>query len=138
MSIIALNYKKISAEKQGVLKNVSINTTPKIINAKKTKLSGLGADVDILTVDFEFSSTFEPKAGGIDIEGSLVCRIADPEGAAKMWEKEKKLPETVHIEVVNYLFSKVGILALQLSDIMQMPPVIGMPRINEPVKDKKS
>ncbi len=137
MPVIALSYKKIAAEKEGVMSNVSINTVPKIVNVKKTKLSGLGSDVDILTVDFEFASAFEPKAGKINIEGSIVCRTEDPEKAAKMWETKKTLPETLNVEIINYIFSKVGILALQLSDIMQMPPVIGMPKIEKAKKKDK-
>lgn len=137
MPIIALSYKKIAAEKEGVMSNVSINTVPKIVDVKKTKLSGLGSDVDILTVDFEFASAFEPKAGKINIEGSIVCRTEDPENAAKVWAAKKTLPEKLNIEIINYIFAKVGILALQLSDIMQMPPVIGMPKIEEAKKKDK-
>lgn len=132
MPIIGLNYKKIHAEKADALTRVDISTTPKVIDVKKVKVSGLGQDIDVLSVDFEFLSKFEPKAGEISIQGTLMYRTDDAENAVKMWKKDKKLPIEMNVEIINYIFSKIGVFALLISDALGMPPVIGLPKLKAP------
>lgn len=137
MPVIGLDYRKIHAEKDAVLPKVNISTSPRIIDIKKTKLTGFGSDFDVLSVDFEFSSKFEPKAGDLSIEGTIIYKADDADSIMKLWKKEKKLPANANSEIVNYIFSKVGIFALQISDALQMPPVIGMPRIKSADEPEK-
>ena len=130
MTIIGLNYKKISAEKNGSgRENMKINTGPEIVDIRKTKLQGFENDIDVLSVDFRFNSATEPDVARINIEGTIIYKADKPEDILKSWNKDKTMPSSAHIEIVNYLFKKVGILALQLSDTLQLPPVISMPKL---------
>jgi hypothetical protein len=45
------------------------------------------------------------------------------------WEKNKRLPETVSLEVLNYLFRHCLLKASNLADDLQLPPPMPMPRI---------
>lgn len=130
MAIIGLNYKKITAEKNGSgRENMKINTGPEIVDIRKTKLQGFENDMDVLSVDFRFKSATEPDVAKINIEGTIIYKADNPEDILKSWNKDKTMPSFAHIEIVNYLFKKVGILALQLSDTLQLPPVISMPKL---------
>ncbi|MFH1432678.1 MAG: hypothetical protein ABIG84_05665 [archaeon] len=138
MPIIGLNYRKINAEKKGAtINNMKINTGPEITGIKKSKLQGLDNDIEMLSVDFRFKSDIEPKIGSINIEGTIVYKTDKTEEIMTLWNKNKSLPEYAHIELINYIFKKVGILALQLSDILQFPPVISMPKLEAAKPAKK-
>jgi len=130
MAIIGLNYKKIIAEKSGSgRENMKINTGPEIVDIRKTKLQGFENDMDVLSVDFRFNSVTDPDVARINIEGTIIYKADKPEDILKSWKNGKTMPSFAHIEIVNYLFKKVGILALQLSDTLQLPPVISMPKV---------
>ena len=140
MAIIGLNYKKIIAEKSGSVKdNMKINTGPEISDVRKTKLQGFESEMDVLSVDFRFKSTVEPQIALINIEGTIIYKSDNPQEILKSWTANKTLPQGAHVEIVNYLFKKVGILALELSDTLQLPPVISMPKIEiaKPASDAK-
>ncbi len=137
MPIIGLNYKKISAERKSATKpNMKINTGPEITSIKKSKLQGLDNEIDVLTVGFKFKSEIEPQIAAIEIEGSIVYKTDKTDEILKLWDKNKEVPSYAHIELINHIFKKTGILALQISDIMQLPPVISMPKL-EPAKPAK-
>jgi len=137
MPIIGLNYKKISAERKSAAKtNMKINTGPEITSIKKSKLQGFDNDIDVLTVGFKFKSDIEPEVATIEIEGTMVYKTDKADEILKSWDKNKEMPSYAHMELINHIFKKTGILALQLSDIMQLPPVISMPKL-EPTKPAK-
>ncbi len=130
MAIVGMNYTKIQAErKTGVMGKTEIKTTPKILDVVKAPLTGLGNKIDVLNIKFEFESIVEPEKGNINIEGAIIYRTDKIKEILKQWKKDETLPAEVHVEVINYLFMKVTVLALQLSDALQMPPVVGMPRV---------
>jgi hypothetical protein len=47
----------------------------------------------------------------------------------KNWEKNKKLPKEVEIEVKNFLFRKCLTIGVNLSENMQLPPPLIFPRV---------
>lgn len=131
MPVIGLNYTKITAERKGMANNIEINTTPKITDIKKTQLKGLGKDVDVLTIGFVFKSTFEPKVGEISVEGHVIYKTDRIKEILKTWKAKKELPMDEHIEIINHLFRKVSIQALNLADAMQLPPVVNFPKVGK-------
>lgn len=144
MAILGLNYTKITAERTGSSANTEINTMPRIVEIKETKIEGIGSGLDVLAMDFVFESTFKPKVGVLNLSGVLLYRPSDSkhrEEIMKFWKKEKQLPPIIQMEVINHLFRKVALQALHLADLMQLPPIINMPRIRveptEEIKEKK-
>lgn len=130
MPIIGMTYTKINGErKKGPKGSVKVNTAPNITDVKKTEITGLGKKVDALTVKFSLNSSFEPDIGIINIEGEILYKVDNVTKIINFWKKNKKLPQENQIEILNHIFRKVGIQALQLSDILQLPPTLNMPRI---------
>lgn len=138
MPIIGLNYRKINAErKNAAINNMKINTGPEITNIKKSRLQGFNNEIDVISVDFRFKSEIEPKVATIEIDGTIVYKTDKTEEILKSWNKNKTVPSYAHIELMNHIFKKTGILALQLSDILQLPPVISMPKLEPATPAKK-
>lgn len=129
MPIIGLNYTKIEAERKGSVANTEINTTPKILDVKESKVQGFGKDLDVLLIDFQFWSEFKPDMGSINILGTLIYQSGKAKDILKTWKKDRKLPDEEQVEVVNHVFRKVSLEALHLADILQLPPVINLPKL---------
>lgn len=134
MPIIGLNYTKITVERKASKDwhVEKINTAPKITNVEKSEITGLGSDIGILLVHFAFETTYEPTAGNVTLEGSVIYKAASEKAEKELlttWKKKKTLPADVNAEVVNHLFRKVPVLSIQLADAVQLPPPFGAPRI---------
>ncbi len=137
MPIIGMNINKISAErKESALlgKGLEIKTQPQITDVKETKIEGLAKEsIDILSINFTMSSTFNPDAGSILIEGIILYKSDKKDAILKEWNKAKALPSEDGVIVLNHIFNKVSIIGLYLADLLSLPPIISLPRV-EPKK----
>src|SRR3989344_4878406 len=132
MAILGLNYTKISAERTGNSPHTEINTVPRVTEVKESKIEGLGSALEVLAMDFIFESIFKPKVGHLSLEGVMLYKPKDnkhKEDILKLWKKDKQLPADIQVEVINHLFRKVSLEALNLADLMQLPPVINLPKL---------
>ncbi len=130
MTIIGMNYNKILAEKTSSVHVKNINTTPKITSVKKSKLNGVGAkNVDVLIIGFKYVTEYTPDAGKIQITGDIVYSSEKTDEIDKVWKKDKKLPAKLQVLLINHLFRNVSVKALALSDMLKMPPVVNLPRL---------
>lgn len=137
MPVLTVNFTSISCEKKGSLnQKMQIRTAPRVTGVKRLKMEMFGKKSDVLEIQFIFESNYMPEVGGISIGGSLLYESKDVAKIEKMWKDKKTMPDEVQVEIINYLFRVVGVKAIQLSDIMQLPPVITMPRI-EPKAEKR-
>lgn len=131
-SIIGMNINKISAEKKdnAARPGLEIKTQPQVTNVRETKLQGLAKeDISILLVDFTMSSTYTPDAGSILIEGSIFYKTENKDGILKEWKKTKSLPSEDGVTILNHIFNKVSIIGLYLADILTLPPIIALPKV---------
>lgn len=139
-SIIGMNIYKISAErkKMATKGELEIKTHPQIIDIKETKIQGLSKDdISILSVDFVMSSSFNPDAGSISIEGVIMYKAENKEEIMNEWKKSKSLPLKDGAIILNYIFNKVAIVGLYLSDTLALPPIIAFPKV-EPRANSKN
>ncbi|VVB59531.1 Uncharacterised protein [uncultured archaeon] len=138
MPIIGLNINKISAERKEnafLGKGLEIKTQPQITDVRETKLEGLSKEnIDILSIGFAMSSTFNPDAGSILIEGSILYKSDKKDAILKEWKKAKALPSEDGVIVLNHIFNKASIIGLYLADLLSLPPIISLPRV-EPRRD---
>lgn len=136
-SIIGMNIRKISAEKKenAINKGLEIKTRPQIMDIKETKLQGLAnEEIHILLVDFIMVSTFSPDAGSIQVNGTILYKSDKISAILKEWKKTKSLPSEDGVIILNHIFNKVSVIGLYLADLLALPPIIALPRI-EPKKD---
>ena len=132
MPILGISYNKINAEKKSKPLTTNIRTTPKIVDVKKTKIAETKQDV--LNISFSLQTDYG-EYGSINIEGNIIYMGDNIEQAEKEWQENKKLPVDIDIEIKNYIIRKVVVQSLYISDLLNMPPVIELPRI---VKKKEN
>lgn len=137
-AIIGLNIRKISAEKKKYSGGaVEITTQPAITEVSDIKLPGLGKDISALNIGFKLASSFSPDAGSIIIEGAILYKADNPDAALKEWKKSKALPPADGTMILNHILGKVSIIGLYLSDLLQLPPIVGLPKVEVKPQEKK-
>ena len=86
---------------------------------------------------FEFLLHYEPDMGDIKIEGHLLY-LEDPKKLKEMvkdWKKNKKISPEIMQSLFNTILAKANIKALQLSQDVNLPSHIQMPRLQQQKKN---
>lgn len=131
MPVIRFNIDKINVEKKNQLKKTDINVKNDI-NIKKVseKELSLGNTKKIgARFDFEFGLVYEPDLGSLKLNGHLFFfdETSDVKNMINSWNKEKKIPHEVLVELVNNIIVRCGVRALQLEEQVNLPPHIKFP-----------
>ncbi|MGV8150385.1 MAG: hypothetical protein ACP5NV_01525 [Candidatus Woesearchaeota archaeon] len=129
MTMVGLNFTKISAEKMGSSDNVKVESNVAIINVVESKMSD--PKKSIVKFQFNFTSKFQPNLGLIDLKGELI-EIYDKELGTKIvesWTKGKSLHKDVASRVLNAILAKSNIEAILLSREIGLPSPVQMPKI---------
>jgi len=129
--IVGFNYKKISVEKKkDTERGMKINTNIEIKDIKFDKIDVFG-DKETANIEYEFKIQYEPGIAKVEFKGSILLLI-DEESVVKeikdSW-KEKKVPENVRIGILNMIFSRCNLKALQLEDDLGLPQHLPAPRL---------
>jgi hypothetical protein len=139
MAIIGFNFNKINVEKSEIGKgkvNISNNVAIKNIESKGISL---GKDKqDALRFSFEFTSKYEPKLGNILLGGDVLF-LTDAKKSKEIvdgWKKDKKVPKDIMAGILNTVLAKCNIQALILSQEVNLPPPIPLPKVKVGDKDK--
>jgi len=140
MRVIGFNFKEISIEKKKEINNeLKINTNIDVKDLKKEELD-LFKDKDIFNLEYEFKILYEPDFAELVFKGGILVLIEDKKlvkNIEKQWKDKKIIPE-LKVPILNLIFSKCNLKALQLEEDMGLPPHIPSPRIGmEPTEDKK-
>ena len=143
MGILGMNISSMQVHRdKPITGKIEIRNTPKIEDIRATTVVGgiKGEEkVSALEVSFVYSSTYANEGeelAKIEIKGTILYTDKEEvlKDLEKEWKKSKKLKNRdVEIAIFNYIFAKITIIALKLADMMELPPVISMPRI---VKEK--
>lgn len=131
MGIVSFVFDKISAEKIGkITGNVNINHNFNIKHVEKTEIN-LQGKKPVLKLSFDFNVSYEPNIGNIKMDGNLTYLDKEEEltKLADQWKKEKKLPMGITSLVANTILTRANIKALMLSQEVNLPPQIQLPKV---------
>jgi len=132
MTIVSFNFTKIEAEKKEVSKgkiNISNNVTIEKVEEKDLSLGSQKQKV--LNFTFQFTSKYSPDAGNIKLVGNVLY-MEDSKKVKEVlddWKKDKKLPKDIMTKVLNVVLNKSNVQALILSDHVNLPPPIPLPKV---------
>ena len=139
--IVGFGFTKLNAQKGEPAKGkIDISNNVSIKDVKEDSFTlGSEKDQNVLRFIFEFTSKYEPNVGSILFEGEILYL----EGSKKAkeilssWKKDKKLPKEIMTGLLNTILIKCNVQALILSQEINLPPPIPMPKvqINQPEKN---
>ena len=137
--IVGFGFTKLSAEKnENVKGKIDINNNVSVKDVVEDNLS-LGKDKQtIVKFLFEFTANYEPAVGKILFEGEILF-LEDPKKIKEIlssWKKDKKISKELMADLLNTILTKCNVEALILSQQVNLPPPIPMPRVqmNPPEK----
>ena len=131
--IVGFGFTKLNAEKgENAKGKIDINNNVSVKDVREENLA-LGRDKsqNILKFIFEFTSKYEPNVGNILFEGELLY-MEEPKKAKEIladWKKSKKLPKELMAGLLNTILTKCNVQALILSQQVNLPPPIPLPKV---------
>lgn len=132
MTVVGFNFTSMNAEKKNAIKGkVNINNNVSIKDVEEKGLS-LGTNKQqSLRFIFEFISKYDPDVGSITLTGDVLYL----EEAKKIkeildgWKKNKRLPKEITNVILNTVLGKCNVQALILSEQINLPPPIPLPKV---------
>jgi len=132
MTIIGFNFTKIEAEKREMIKGkINVNNNVSIKQVDEKKLSITNEKQKVLSFKFEFMSKYDPNIGYIKFIGDVLL-MEDSKKAKDIldeWKKDKKLLKEIMTPILNTVLNKCNIQALILSEHINLPPPIPLPKV---------
>lgn len=137
--IVGFNFTKISADRKPAAAgkiNIGNNITVKDVEERELVLGK--AKQKGLRFIFEFVSKYEPKVGEINLTGEVLFldESQKVEEILKDWKKDKKLPKEIMPGIINTALNKCNIQALILSELLNLPSPLPMPKVK--AEEKKN
>ena len=132
MTIVGFNFTKIDAEKKEVVKGkININNNVSINEVKEKDFSLGNQKQKVLNFTFEFISKYNPDIGSIRLIGEVLF-MDDSKNVKEIldgWKKDKRLPKEIMTNVLNTILGKCNVEALILSERINLPPPIPLPKV---------
>ena len=132
MTIIGFNFTKIDAEKKELVKGkININNNVSIKEVEEKDLSLGNQKQKVLNFTFEFISKYDPDIGSIRLIGEVLF-MDDSKSVKEIldgWKKDKRLPKETMTNVLNTILGKCNVEALILSERINLPPPIPLPKV---------
>lgn len=137
MKIISFNLTKLSAERFSNLnEKLKINTNIDIFSIKNADVAILDEKENIVEIDFNYIIDYDPKIAIIDFKGKIWASLDKKQKKQLLdgW-KDKKILDEIRIPLLNFIFQKSNIRALQLEEELGLPLRLPMPRLSPNKKE---
>ena len=140
--IVGFGFNKLSAERKEAPKGkIDINNNVTVKDVQEADDVTLGNDKqNVLRFVFEFTSKYDPSIGIILFEGEVLY-LEDSNKSKEIlssWKKDKKLPKELMAGLLNTILTKCNVKALILSQEINLPPPIPMPKVQMAVESDKN
>ena len=131
MTIVKINVHKLNAERnlEGKSGQVKINNNVAIKNVEDMAFNV--ENKKGLKFTFTFNCNYEPNLGKIEVEGQVM--YVDEEKAIDeikaAWAKDKRVPVNIMELIVNAALHKGNIQAIKVSEDVNLPSPLPLPKI---------
>jgi len=126
MRVVGFNLSKITAERFKELnENIKFNTKIDIGSISPFKSEVIKGKDELINIEFVYAVLYEPEFAKIEFKGNIILS-AEPKVAREILKgfKEHGSSEDFRIFILNVIFRKANIRALQLEDELGLPPHI--------------
>ena len=134
MAVIGFSFIKFDCERKAsqAKGSIEIKHNVSITKVEKTSITVGGNKNDVLKINFGFDVVYGSDLGKVSIAGDVVFTDTPEiiEETQKQWDSEKKLPSMVNEQIHGFIYNKAIIRALELSDSLNLPSPIPMPKVS--------
>ena len=132
MVVVSFNFNKIVAERKSAPRGgIKVSSNVSIKDVEPIDFNLGNSKQKALKYIYEFISKFEPDVGSLEITGDILDLQEDKkvDEIVKGWKKDKQLKKEVVAPIINLVLSKCNIKALMLSQDVNLPSPIKLPRV---------
>ena len=131
MAFVGFEFNKIEVKKNPTIKGkINVNNNVNITEVSKADLK-IGKDAEnAVKFGFEYKADYE-KLGSI-LLGGAVLYLTTPKDVTTIldeWKKSKKIQKELMGALINRILAKCHIQVILLSDTVNLPPPVPMPRV---------
>ncbi|MBN2095241.1 MAG: hypothetical protein JW727_04280 [Candidatus Aenigmarchaeota archaeon] len=142
MGVLGIRFTEISAKSGKSAKgDIQVSTSLPAIKSMKKMEVGTGKDKkDIILMEFDYSTIYQPLDARIDLKGELSYLTEESKKIMDRWNKDKKMDDKVSVPILNHLIKKCSVESIKLADDLQLPVPVKLPEIRskeEKAKGKK-
>jgi hypothetical protein len=133
MAVIGFNFSKFDCIRDSKSSgSIEVKHTIHIDKVTKAPLNVGGTSSNVLKVEFGFDVLYGDNVGKISLVGDVIYTDTNEivDESLKSWSANKKLPGMVEEQVQKFIYSKVILKALQLSDDLNLPAPIPLPKVS--------
>ncbi len=139
--IIHFTLDKISVDKTGKLQGkIEAKNSIKFLDVAESPTPNGLTGQSLLKFKFSYKVDYLPDIAKTEIVGKVhfLTDKATKDKILEDWDKHSKIEPSLSGQIVNYVFSKCGVMALTLSQQVGLPPHIALPRIALKAKSTES
>ncbi len=132
MTIVSFGFNKLEVVKNKPIKDkVSVSNNVRIDEVEETTMNFGKQKQRVIKFSFNYKTTYSDEVGHLEIKGDLYYtgekKIID--SVLKQWKDSKSVPDEVKTPVINTILGKSTILALSLSNEVNLPPQVNLPKV---------
>ena len=139
MPIVGFSFITMDAKRKNHVRGkVDINNNMRIVDLEPRDLSFTKGQAGV-NFKFDFISTYEPNIGTINLTGEVIFMDSDAaiQSLIDNWKKSQKVDKDVMSQILNHALTKCNIQALLLSQELNLPPPIMLPKVKVEEPKKK-
>lgn len=133
MAIVGFEFSKIDVSKKETAKGkINISNNIGIEDIKKNDLKIGSTSQKGLKFMFEYTSSYDPEFAKIKLGGSVLY-LTDEKNAKEIlerWEKEHVINKELAEQIINTILTKCNIQSIILSNTVNLPPPVQLPKVN--------
>jgi hypothetical protein len=133
MAIVGFEFTKINVKKQEVAQGkINISNSIGIVDIKQNDLQVGKTKQNGIKFVFEYRSVYEPNFARIELGGTILY-LTDEKNAKEIigeWETQKKIKKEIAEQMINYILTRCNIQSIILSNTVNLPPPVPMPKVN--------
>ena len=135
MTIVGVHITKVNAERnmKSSAQKVGINNNITIKDVSEHDFMLGSAKQQVLKYTFVFNCKYTPDVGSIDVEGDVMV-LADIEETKKVlqeWKSNKRVHSDQTEEILNSALMRSNIQAIKVSQDLNLPSPVPLPRIEK-------
>ena len=133
MTVVGFNFTKIDVEREKEIATgkIDIKNNVNIANVEEHSFALAGNSQKVAKFTFNFNTSYEPRIGKISFIGNILY-LSDTKKVEELinsWKKDKKVSNEITALILNTVLNRCNIQALILSQQINLPPPIPMPKV---------
>lgn len=131
--IVGFHYTKLSVEMHQPLRGkISVKNDLNIQDVKEQPLPGVKGPHKTVSFQFVFTVSYAPHIADIVITGDVYYAAAPKviDDVLATWKSKKKVSSDVSLDVLNYALQKCNIRALEMSQELNLPLHLPLPKVD--------